>query len=60
MPDMNTMKLLQWNVWYDEKADNVVDFIKDTDADIVCAQELTVNGPANPGIDVAIIIIFIL
>jgi endonuclease/exonuclease/phosphatase family metal-dependent hydrolase len=52
MPDMNTMKLLQWNVWYDEKADNVVDFIKDTDADIVCAQELTVNGPANPGIDV--------
>lgn len=33
--------VLQWNVWYKEKIDRVVDVIKDIDADIVCLQELT-------------------
>jgi len=51
---MNTIKVLQWNVWYHEKYQNIVKFIKKTDADIVCCQELTVNfKEANPGIDVA-------
>jgi endonuclease/exonuclease/phosphatase family metal-dependent hydrolase len=50
---MNTIKLMQWNVWYHEKYQNIVDFIKRSDADIVCCQELTVNfKEANPGIDV--------
>jgi len=50
---MNTIKVLQWNVWYHEKVDNLTSFIKRTDADIVCAQELTVNfKDANPGVDV--------
>jgi endonuclease/exonuclease/phosphatase family metal-dependent hydrolase len=51
---MNTVKVLQWNVWYHEKYENIVNFIKRIDADIVCAQELTTNFiDANPGIDVA-------
>jgi endonuclease/exonuclease/phosphatase family metal-dependent hydrolase len=51
---MNTIKLMQWNVWYHEKYQNIVDFIKRSGADIVCCQELTTNFiDANPGIDVA-------
>jgi endonuclease/exonuclease/phosphatase family metal-dependent hydrolase len=51
---METVKILQWNVWYHEKYQNIVEFIKNTNADIVCCQELTVNfKEANPGIDVA-------
>jgi endonuclease/exonuclease/phosphatase family metal-dependent hydrolase len=54
MRGMETVKILQWNVWYYEKYQNLVEFIKKTDADIVCCQELTVNfKEANPGIDVA-------
>jgi endonuclease/exonuclease/phosphatase family metal-dependent hydrolase len=50
---MPTIKILQWNVWYHEKCENIVKFIKETDADIVCAQELTVNfADANPGINI--------
>jgi endonuclease/exonuclease/phosphatase family metal-dependent hydrolase len=50
---MATIKVLQWNVWYHEKCENIVNFIKRSDADIVCCQELTVNfKEANPGIDV--------
>jgi endonuclease/exonuclease/phosphatase family metal-dependent hydrolase len=49
---MKTIKILQWNVWYEEKADRIVDLIKKTNADIVCAQELTSDAPANPRIDV--------
>ncbi len=54
MLGMNSIKVLQWNVWYHEKYQNVVELIKKTDADIVCCQELTTNFiDANPGIDVA-------
>jgi endonuclease/exonuclease/phosphatase family metal-dependent hydrolase len=49
---VNTIKILQWNVWYHEKYKNIIDFIKRTDADIVCAQELTTHGPANPNTDI--------
>jgi endonuclease/exonuclease/phosphatase family metal-dependent hydrolase len=50
---MPTIKVLQWNVWYHEKCENIVKFIKVADADIVCCQELTVNfAEANPNIDV--------
>jgi endonuclease/exonuclease/phosphatase family metal-dependent hydrolase len=53
MQRIDTIKILQWNVWYHEKCENLVNFIKHTDADIVCCQELTVNfKEANPGIDV--------
>jgi endonuclease/exonuclease/phosphatase family metal-dependent hydrolase len=44
---------MQWNVWYHEKYENIVSFIKHVNADIVCCQELTVNfKEVNPGIDV--------
>jgi endonuclease/exonuclease/phosphatase family metal-dependent hydrolase len=47
IPGMNKIKLLQWNVWYEEKVDNIVNFIKQTDADIVCAQELIAEASVN-------------
>jgi endonuclease/exonuclease/phosphatase family metal-dependent hydrolase len=51
---VDTIKILQWNVWYHEKYQNIIDFIKRSDADIVCCQELTVNfKEANPGVNVA-------
>jgi endonuclease/exonuclease/phosphatase family metal-dependent hydrolase len=49
---MNTIKMLQWNVWYHENYKNTVEFIKKTNPDILCAQELTINFGANPGIDI--------
>jgi len=44
--------ILQWNVWFLEKADSILDFIKQTNADIVCLQELTQTSDANPGHDI--------
>jgi endonuclease/exonuclease/phosphatase family metal-dependent hydrolase len=50
---MDTVKILQWNVWYHERCENIVNFIKHINPDIVCCQELTVNfKEANPGINV--------
>lgn len=34
------IKLIQWNVWYKEKPENVAGFLKEAGADIICAQEL--------------------
>ncbi|MEO6536757.1 MAG: endonuclease/exonuclease/phosphatase family protein [Candidatus Paceibacterota bacterium] len=39
------MKFLQWNIWYKEDVHNVLSFVKESGADIVCLQELTVNHP---------------
>jgi endonuclease/exonuclease/phosphatase family metal-dependent hydrolase len=48
------MKFLQWNIWYKEKADNIVDLIKKLDPDVICLQELAIGPQDNPGIsDVA-------
>lgn len=49
---MQTIKILQWNVWYHEKYRNLIEFIKKIDPDVLCCQELTINGPGNPGVDV--------
>jgi endonuclease/exonuclease/phosphatase family metal-dependent hydrolase len=46
------MKLLQWNVWYQEDIRNIVKVLKDINADVICLQELTVNDSIN-GIDTA-------
>jgi endonuclease/exonuclease/phosphatase family metal-dependent hydrolase len=43
--------VLQWNVWYREKADKILHFIKETNADILCLQELTADSYINPGRD---------
>ena len=37
------MKLLQWNVWYQEDIDNILQTIETVDPDILCLQELTTN-----------------
>jgi endonuclease/exonuclease/phosphatase family metal-dependent hydrolase len=42
------LSVLQWNVWFRENADNIVQFIQEQDADIVCLQELTQNSTTNP------------
>jgi endonuclease/exonuclease/phosphatase family metal-dependent hydrolase len=47
-----TLKIMNWNVWYSEKADNLVEFIKKINPDILCCQELTVNFEINPGVSV--------
>lgn len=45
-----SIKLLQWNIWYKEKAENILALIKSHDPDIVCLQELTIGGVFNPDI----------
>jgi endonuclease/exonuclease/phosphatase family metal-dependent hydrolase len=35
------IKILQWNVWFKEDIDRVVDVLKELNADIICLQELT-------------------
>jgi endonuclease/exonuclease/phosphatase family metal-dependent hydrolase len=37
------MKLLQWNVWYQEDIDNILSTIRAVKPDILCLQELTTN-----------------
>jgi endonuclease/exonuclease/phosphatase family metal-dependent hydrolase len=49
---METIKILQWNVLYKEKSENIIKFLKQTNPDVFCGQELTANGAANPGKDV--------
>jgi endonuclease/exonuclease/phosphatase family metal-dependent hydrolase len=46
------ISVLQWNVLFKEKADNILEFIQSTDADIVCLQELTQDSEANPKRDI--------
>lgn len=46
------LSVLQWNVWFKESADKVVQFIRETDADIVCLQELTQDSVPNPNRDI--------
>ena len=40
--------ILQWNVWFQEKADNVLRAIEEIDADTICLQELTAHSAINP------------
>jgi len=35
--------VLQWNVWYKESNQNIVEFLREQDADIICLQELTIE-----------------
>jgi len=45
------ISILQWNVWFKESADNILEELKRFDADIVCLQELTKDSLVNPGRD---------
>jgi len=46
------LKILQWNVWYKEKPENIILVLKEIDADILCLQELTDVSEENPGVSV--------
>lgn len=38
-----SVSILQWNVWYLEDIKNIVAFLKENKADIICLQELTID-----------------
>lgn len=40
MPKMQ-VRILQWNVWFKENIERVVEVLKEQDSDIICLQELT-------------------
>lgn len=39
------VSIIQWNIWYKEKVENIAKFLVANKADIICLQELTVNSP---------------
>lgn len=39
------MKLLQWNIWYQENIENILHVLKEIKPDFVCLQELTIGHP---------------
>ncbi|MBU0576263.1 endonuclease/exonuclease/phosphatase family protein [Patescibacteria group bacterium] len=41
------LKFLQWNIWYKENPDNIIQEIQNSAADIVTAQELIQNSKTN-------------
>ncbi len=46
------MKLLQWNIWYQEDINNILKVVRELNPDIVCLQEVTIGNPGfNRGID---------
>jgi endonuclease/exonuclease/phosphatase family metal-dependent hydrolase len=38
------LTIIQWNTWYKEENQNIVDFLKGRSADIICLQELTIEA----------------
>lgn len=47
------IKILQWNIWYQEKVENILKVIKRLDPDILCFQEVTIGSKFNDKRDVA-------
>lgn len=45
------MRILQWNIWYQEKIENILKTLKEVHADVVCLQELTVGHERNNRVD---------
>lgn len=37
--------VLQWNIWYKEKIENILETLMGIDADVVCLQELSIDNP---------------
>ena len=46
------IKVLQWNIWYQENVENILKTLKKIDADILCLQEVTTDSTYNPNLDV--------
>lgn len=47
------IKILHWNVWFQEKAENIVKVLKKVKPDIICCQEITIGSKFNDKRDVA-------
>lgn len=39
------VSVLQWNIWYKEKIEDITTSLVNNKADIICLQELTINNP---------------
>lgn len=50
------LKILQWNIWFQEKVENIIKLVKEINPDIICFQELRVDSSYNNNQDVAKII----
>jgi len=42
------VSILQWNIWFKEDINNIIDFIESINPDIICLQELSINNPEQP------------
>lgn len=47
------IKVLQWNVWFRERAENLLQIMKKYNPDIICCQEITLGSWFNDKRDVA-------
>lgn len=45
------IRLLQWNIWYKEKIENIINTLKLLNPDIICLQELTIISELGHYID---------
>ena len=50
------LKILQWNIWGQEKVENILKLVKKVNSDILCFQELMIGSAYNNKQDVAKII----
>lgn len=46
------LKILHWNIWFQEKAENILKLIKKINPDIICCQEVTIGSNFNDKRDV--------
>jgi len=46
------IKILHWNVWFQERAENILELVKELNPDIICCQETTVGSNFNDKRDV--------
>lgn len=46
------IRILQWNIWFQENAENILKTIKRIDPDIICCQEATIGSNFNKQKDV--------
>jgi endonuclease/exonuclease/phosphatase family metal-dependent hydrolase len=46
------IKILQWNIWFQEKVENILGLVKELNPDILCLQEVTIGSKFNNKKDV--------
>lgn len=45
------MRIIQWNIYREEKIENIVEFLRQVNGDIICLQELTLDSKWNKNLD---------